>query len=410
MKRAIKERGGLQQRLKTLQQKRASNKNLIWFHVASAGEMMQAQPVIEKCLQQQYECLLTFSSPTGKDWLERLQFKQESGLFCDYLPLDCPIVMWITLKLFKPSAMVYVHSELIPNLTWIAYFYRIPQFLISAVMRPDSPRVQSWFVRHFYQALYKCLTGIFTASTTDQELFLKLLPKQNIQFLGETRFDSVLERKKRLRPPQIPFSLQHKTVLIFGSSWQQDEQIYMPALQNMLHQHKELVAFIAPHEIDEAHLAQLEEALSSFHVARFSNITTDQHTKNMNPPQVLLIDCVGILSSVYQLGSLAYVGGGFSTGVHNIIEPCAMGLPVIFGRLFQNSAEARQFVKQDFAWSIDSTQALQKQLEILLNHPHELSKLGDSALGNVEQLSGASQACFEQIHNTLQNHRGGRND
>ena len=396
IRRAIQERQGLHQRFVLLQQKRDSSKPLIWFHVASAGEMMQAQPVIERFLYNHYECLLTFSSPTGKDWVTRLTVSKEIGIFCEYLPWDCPLSMHRILKLFVPCAMVYVHSELIPNLIWTAQRHQIPQFLISAVLRADSPRVKFLPVRHFYQTLYQCLKGIFTASPIDQKRFSQLLPQHPlIHYLGETRFDCVLDRKKRLPKPDIPFSLTDKIVFIFGSSWPQDETYYLPALQKMLLQYPQLLAIIAPHEIDADHLAQLETALQKFCVMRFSKMKTKQ------TPQVLLIDCIGILSSLYQIGSLAYIGGGFSTGVHNIIEPCAMGLPVIFGKWFQNSAEARSFVMQDFAWSVENGQQIQVLFERFLNQPQELSELGAKALASVEHLSGASQLCFEVIHKCL---------
>ncbi len=399
IRRAIKEREGIGKRFMAVKDKRDSAKPLIWFHVASAGEMMQAQPVIERFLQNHYECLLTFSSPTGKDWINRLHLTQHTGVFCDYLPWDFLWSMHRLLKLLSPCAIVSVHSELMPNLTWIAKWFQIPQFLISAVLRPDSPRVKSLPIRHFYQNLYQCLAGIFTASPADQQLFSKFLPEhQQIQYFGETRFDAVLDRKRRLSKPFIPFSLADKVVFIFGSSWQQDEQHYLPALKKMLSQHDELFAIIAPHEIDTNHLAHLEDTLQDFGVVRFSDMTPD------DAPRVLLIDCIGILSSLYQVGSLAYVGGGFSTGVHNIIEPCAMGLPVIFGRLFQNSAEARSFVMEDFAWSVENEQQIQTLFERFLSHQQELSRLGAKALASVEVLSGASQSCFEEIHNSLTLH------
>ena len=396
IKRAIVERIGLHKRMIAIANQRNYHKPLIWFHVASAGEMMQAQPVIERFLKHHYECLLTFASPTGQNWKSKLKFSQETGIFLEYLPWDFPISIRKTLRLFDPCAMVYVHSELIPNLVWLAKDSQIPQFLISAVLRPDSSRNQSLLIRNFYQNLYQCLDGIFTASQADQHLFSKLLPQHsNIQLLGETRFDCVLDRKKRLPKPQIPFELKDRTVFVFGSSWQQDEAHYLPALQTALQTFPKLLAIIAPHEIHQEHMEHLEQELSAFHVMRFSHMQPD------TTPQVLLIDCVGLLSSLYQVGHLAYIGGGFSTGIHNIIEPCAMGLPVLFGPLFQNSAEAREFLTQNFVWSVENEQQISGLFERFLTNQQELDQLGTKALTSVENLSGASQLCFQEIKTRL---------
>ncbi len=407
---------------------------LLWFHVSSAGEFLQALPVLERLAadsaQGGAQIVLTVTSVSGYRWVERLRAagRGPPGLLAlDYLPLDTRGRMRRLLRLLRPAALLYTKYDLWPNLVWEAARAGVPQYLLAATLPARSWRLRSAAARSLYRTLYAALDGIFAVTEADAARFLRTAPGHpGVAVVGDTRFDSVLERRARIAPPSLPpydggelggeldggpggapaaaadavsaaaaDTRRQGTVLVVGSSWPADEQRIVPGLLEALHRHAGLRLLLVPHETDPAHLAALEAAFAAHAPQRFSRLAL----REPGAPawRVLLVDTVGQLSALYAYAALAYVGGAFSTGVHNVMEPAAMGVPTLFGPFHQNSPEALHLVSAGLAFSVPDGDAFRRVLEGLLADPPRRAELGARARAWVESQAGAAERSCARI-------------
>ena len=397
---------------------------LLWFHVSSAGEFLQALPVLERLAadcglpgaQPGAQIVLTVTSVSGQRWVERLRTGTPGGaglpglLALDYLPLDTRGRMRRLLRLLRPAALLYTKYDLWPNLVWEAARAGVPQYLLAATLQPRSWRVRSAPARSLYRTLYAALDGIFAVTEADAARFLRTAPGHpGVTVLGDTRFDSVLERRARIAPPPLPpyddggtgapAGGPAGTVLVVGSSWPADEQRIVPGLLEALARHADLRLLLVPHETDAAHLAALEAAFAGYAPQRFTRLALRE--PGAPPWRVLLVDTVGQLSALYAHAALAYVGGAFSTGVHNVMEPAAMGVPTLFGPLHQNAPEAVHLVSAGLAFSVADGDAFRRVLEGLLADPPRRAALGAGARAWVESQAGAAERSCARIRAAL---------
>ncbi len=399
LRKGLEGRQGLWQRLERQLQQREPEKPLIWFHVASAGEFLQAQPVLERCLAQGYECALTVTSVNGYTWIQRTKFQTaRRPVVMEYLPLDSRRNMRRMLHLLRPACIVYVKYDIWPHLVWEADKAGIPQYLICAALRPGSSRTTSVLARSFYRTVYPCLNGIFTITDDDRRRFLATCPEHpNVRTVGDTKYDSVLARKRALPPPTLPAYVQDKFVVIAGSSWPPDEECIGPALRDALDRYSDVLIVVVPHEPTEEHLAHSASLFQEFRIERFTRLSPQPS----DPPRVILGDTVGILSSLYAVGSLAYVGGAFTTGVHNVTEPAVMGLPVIFGPKHDASPEAAGLLRQKLAFSISTPQEFRTLLFRFLENREECRQIGKQAERLIESHTGVAERCFVLVTGDL---------
>ena len=387
---------GWQQRLEQQLQNRQPERKLVWFHVASAGEYLQACPVMERLMLRGHQCVLTITSVSGYNWA--MKRRLHSNLVAiEYLPLDTPGNVKTLLDMIRPDALVYVKFDLWPNLIWEGRKRGIPQFLISATLHEKSKRLTSATGRSLYRSLYQSLDGIFTVSDQDTRHFLQTCPQHpNTHTVGDTRFDSVLDRRAAIKAPELPDFLKQAPLLILGSSWPSDEQVIMPGVISAMHKFPDLHLIIAPHEIDEKHLVEFEQQLQEFGVSRLSQLGNDSDCR------VVLVDSVGQLSALYCYADIAYVGGAFGKGVHNVMEPSAMAVPAIMGPFYQNSPEAMQLVEQQKAFSIKNAEQFTDLLFDLLARPEYRQKAGEDAAKYIETQAGASDACYKLIEEVIE--------
>lgn len=393
-------RQGLWKRLEEQIIHRDIHKPLIWFHVVSVGEYLQAEPVIERCLRAGFECAVTLSSVSGYNWAKRTQTSGKMNLLLvEYLPFDFPTNIRRILAILQPAGIVYVKFDLWPNLIWQAHSAKIPQFLLSATLQPRSLRVTSALGRSFYGTIYACLDGIFAVTEDDTRRFRSSNPRHsNIQTVGDTRFDSVLDRKQRLPQPHLPAYVQEKFVFIAGSSWPPGEERIFPALAEALQKFPNLLVIIAPHEPTEAHLNHGEVFFKEFKTQRLTQLAEAPEEQ----PRVILVDTIGVLSSLYYVGNLAYVGGAFTTGVHNVMEPCVMGMLATFGPIHYNSPEALALLEQGFAFTFKEKEEFRAILFRLLQDRQYCDKLGKQAAQMIESRGGAADKCFNFIQQKVQ--------
>jgi len=387
---------GLWNRIEQQAKQFDNNKPLIWFHVASAGELLQAQPVMERFMAHGYACALTMTSVSGMAWANKLKQNYSDLVLVDYLPFDSTKNIRRLLKLLNPVATIYVKFDLWPNLIWQCHQQAIPQFLISATLREQSKRLTNPLGRSLYRSLYACLNGIYAVSKADQQRFLVTNPNHPaILQVGDTRFDSVLDRKKNISPPTLPAHLKDRTTMVLGSTWPTDEIHIFPAIQKALTEDPQRLVFIAPHETKAEHLLEIENYFSQQKMVRFSQL--DENT-DIN---MVLIDSVGLLSALYHYADIAFVGGAFGKGVHNVMEPAAMGVPAICGPYYQNSPEVIELVEQKKCFSITNQEDFQHMLFGLLSDLTHTHELGQQAANYIEQQAGASDTCFRLIEDQL---------
>jgi 3-deoxy-D-manno-octulosonic-acid transferase len=351
-------RKGLWERLGAQVAKRSWGRPLVWFHVASAGEFLQALPVMERCVARGWECGLTYSSVNALRWLERMSSRLPIGVvFTEFLPAD---TRWNAQRLIatvQPQSLVFVSYDLWPQLIWEASRQQVPLFLISAIVHSGSFR------------------------------------EAHLQVTGDTRCDSVLERRDRMAPLEWPEWLRERFVFVAGSIWPEDERCIASALNQSLHKHPELLVILAPHEPTPEHLNSAEEAFQDWPQARWS-----EYDVKLSPEtRVLVVDAVGVLAQLYQVAQAAFVGGAFTTGVHNTMEPASFGVPVVFGPRFDNALEARTMLQRNAAFSVDSSEAFAAHLRRWLENPEECRQQGQRARQVIEEQRGAAEACVPWI-------------
>ncbi|MEE8436342.1 MAG: glycosyltransferase N-terminal domain-containing protein [bacterium] len=371
-------------------------RKLVWFHVASAGELLQALPVLRRLLDGGFQCALTVTSPSGIPWAQRERERLPGLIVADYLPLDCRRNARRLLRLLSPAALVYVKYDLWPNLIWEAGRAGVAQFLISAALRPGSARGRSFAARSFYASLYRAVSGIFTVTAEDRDRFLRAAPSHpNIALAGDTKYDMVLGREAELSPPPFAGISANQKWLVAGSTWPEDEARILPALIAAMRGDRTLRSIIAPHENDGERIEVLEAALRDFSPLRLS--TLESGGKLPESHRVILVDSVGQLAGLYRLASIAYVGGGFGAGVHNVLEPAVMGVPVVFGPRHQNAPEAAALLEAGGAFLVRDGNAFGETLTALLEDATRRENAGAAAKAHVLARSGAAETICERI-------------
>jgi 3-deoxy-D-manno-octulosonic-acid transferase len=336
----------------------------VWFHCASLGEFEQGRPVIEEYKKRKPDAriLITFFSPSG--YQIRKDYAGADYVF--YLPLDLARNVKRFLKLVNPEFVVFVKYEFWYNYLHQLRLKKIPVFLISANFRRDQ-----WFFKWYGKTFRKILgtfEHIFVQNENSKSILLEF-GFEKITVSGDTRFDRVLQIvNDRKQIPEAENFKQGKLLLVAGSTWKEDETI----LIKFINQDKSGLKWImAPHEIDADHIERIEKMLVKPSV-RFS----EAHVRDVSSVDVLIIDNIGMLSSLYAYGDLAWVGGGFGRGIHNILEPAIFGIPVFFGPNHKKFKEAVDLVKLKGAFVINSYEEFMNYLNPLLDSPELRNNTG----------------------------------
>ena len=400
LKEALDGRIGLWERMDEALQKRDWNLPLLWLHAASAGEILQAEPIIRQFEKENVQLALTYTSVNAKRWLESGSTKlPNSVIWKDYLPIDNHFNSLRILAKLQPDALVYVSYDLWPNLVWEAQRKGVPQFLVSALVHQGSWRHSNLIGRSLFSTIYKAMKEIAAISAGDAQRILESYPKSIIRVVGDTRVDSVLSRRDSVIAPDFPKTWNKATVLIGGSIWPADIACLRSASLEALEELPELRLILVPHEPTEKHVSEIKEIFSSYPIHLWSLGEEEEFAK----ARVLIVDEIGILSSLYAQANLAFVGGAFTTGVHNIMEPAAFGLPTFFGPHFHNYSTAIRFVEEKLAYSVQNVEELRSLMMPLLKDPDKAKELGLRAQNLLEQEAGAAQQCAELVRPFLLN-------
>lgn len=364
------------------------NKKYVWFHFASLGEFEQGRPVVEKLKSDHPSSpiVITFFSPSGYEI--RKNYPLADHVF--YLPIDTRRNAKKLIQLLNPKIAVFTKYEY-----WYHYFEALhenktPLFIISGIFRKE----QAFF--KWYGVLHRKMLGWVShlfVQNEESKLLLNKIGVKNVIISGDTRFDRVdFNAKNPVKIDKIEEFCTNKDVFIAGSSWQEDEKLVV-ALINL---YPEWKFIIAPHEVSETRINSIQEAFPNS--IKFSEIQKNEiDLESLKNTQVLIIDSIGILSSIYQYGKIAYIGGGFGVGIHNTLEAAAFGLPVLFGPNYSRFMEAVELIQKEAAFSIKDATELKLRMDFLSKEENRLAS-GKAAYEYVKSRTGATQTFLDFIY------------
>ena len=370
-----------------LQQQLGSNEQpVIWMHCASLGEFEQGRPVLEalKDKYPQHKILLSFFSPSGYD---KVHGNYPLADWIVYLPADSPQNAQKFIQIVQPKLVVFVKYEF-----WYYYLtqlqdLKIPTYLISAIFRPKQVFFK-WYGGLFRELLF-CFQSIFVQDEASVLLLEKVGYKTAIK-AGDTRLDRVLEIKAQAKSfPLVQQFCQGSTSLVCGSTWPPDEAL----LAKFSNHHPSHKLVIAPHQINEAHLQQIQQL--------FAHTTTLRYSQKPNPAQleaaqVLIIDNIGMLSSLYAYANMAYIGGGFGAGIHNSLEAAVYEIPVAFGSNYHKFKEAKDLLQEGIAFEIKTVQDL-SNLAHKMQQPKASKSIAKKTQQYLEKHRGATDIIIKKL-------------
>ena len=354
----------------------------VWFHAASLGEFEQGRPLMERLRKShpEYKILLTFFSPSGYEVRKNYE---GADIIC-YLPLDTPINAIRFLRLIRPVKAYFIKYEFWYNYLHILKHRKVPVYSVSSIFRPQQIFFR-WYGREYARVL-KCFTHFFVQNQESCDL-LASLGIRCVTVTGDTRFDRVLEIKAQAKELPIvdAFKSGHK-IFVAGSSWPPDEEIFI----EFFNKHRDWKLIIAPHVIGKDHLDQIQEMLK--HKTVLYTETTPEEAREA---ECLIINCFGLLSSIYRYGEVAYVGGGFGVGIHNVLEAAVWGIPVIFGPNNKRFQEALGLLAVKGGFEIYDEEDFQKIITRLITDEEFLKESSDKAGNFVASHLGATDAILQ---------------
>ena len=380
---------GERQAVRILREKVDPTAKYVWFHAASLGEFEQGRPLMEQLRREhpEYKILLTFFSPSGYE----VRKNYEGADIITYLPLDTITNARSFLRAVRPVMAFFIKYEFWYNYLHILKHRNVPVYSVSSIFRPNQIFFR-WYGRQYAHVL-KCFTRFYVQNEVSRELLGKI-GINDVQIVGDTRFDRVLQIKAAAKQLPIVEAFvrkdgDSKKVFVAGSSWQPDEDIFIP----YFNEHKDWKLIIAPHVIAEEHLAQIEKLLTGRKVVRY----TDAKQENVCDAEVLIVNCFGLLSSIYRYADVTYVGGGFGVGIHNLLEAAVWDVPVIFGPNNQRFQEAQRLKACGGGLEIQTADDFQSVMQRFISEPQALSEAGRQAGEYVQQMTGATQKILSDV-------------
>ena len=389
---------GEREAFKILKQKVDPNAKYIWFHAASLGEFEQGRPLMERIRKEypQYKILLTFYSPSGYEVRKNYE---GADIIC-YMPVDTRLNAIRFLRLVRPVVAFFIKYEFWSNFLHILKHRNIPTYSVSSIFREDQVFFK-WYGRN-YAGVLKCFTRFFVQNEESKRL-LEGIGIKDVDVVGDTRFDRVLQIKEAAK--QLPICEAFRTgvassqsadvphtdfkVFVAGSSWPPDENIFIP----FFNEHKDWRLLIAPHVIAEEHLKLILSLIKDKKVVRYTQTTPEEAAE----ADVLIIDCFGLLSSMYNYGDVAYIGGGFGVGIHNTLEAAVWNMPVIFGPNNKKFQEAQGLLKSGGGFEINTYEDFSGLMNSLMNDEAFLKQTGDKAGAFVAHLAGATDKVLASV-------------
>ena len=389
---------GEREAIRILKEKVDPNARYVWFHAASLGEFEQGRPLMEQLRRDhpEYKILLTFFSPSGYEVRKNYE---GADIIC-YLPLDTITNARRFLRTIRPVKAFFIKYEFWYNYLHILSHRGVPVYSVSSIFRPGQVFFR-WYGRQYAHVL-RCFTRFYVQNEVSREL-LATIGITDVIVVGDTRFDRVLQIKaaaKQLPVVESLTSSEGSKVFVAGSSWQPDEEIFIP----FFNEHKDWKLIIAPHVIGEDHLQQIEKQLDAigFSHARYTKLaahgdTTPLALRRGDGGEALIIDCFGLLSSIYGYADVTYVGGGFGVGIHNTLEAAVWDVPVIFGPNNERFQEAQGLKACGGGLEITNADDFQRIMQRFIDVPEAITEAGRQSGKFVEQMTGATAKILSDV-------------
>ena len=391
---------------KTLKKKVDPNAKYVWVHAASLGEFEQGRPIIERLRKEhpEYKILLTFFSPSGYE----VRKNYEGADIVCYLPLDTIINARRFLRAIRPEVAFFIKYEFWYNYLHILKHRGVPVYSVSSIFRPNQIFFR-WYGKQYGRVL-KCFTHFFVQNQISKDL-LSTININNVSITGDTRFDRVMSIKSQAKQLPIVEAFVRGTeclpssdaqppspskVFVAGSSWPLDEDIFIKYFD----EHPEWKLIIAPHVIGEDHLKQIL-GMTKRKVVRYTQVDANSQISTLNPQlgnaDILIIDCFGLLSSIYRYGDVAYIGGGFGVGIHNTLEAAVWDMPVVFGPNNKKFQEAQDLKACGGGFEITNYEEFEQLMERFASDEAFLKESGSNAGHFVKDQAGATEKVLASV-------------
>lgn len=395
IKTALRDRENLFDRLQSELKKLDQTKKLLWFHSSSVGEFEQAKPIIEKLnSEKNYNILASFLSPSGYNAAKRY----EGADLITYYPFDSIKNIKRFVEIVKPAILIFMRYDIWPNSVFELSKRNIPVVLVDATMKKNSPR-KIVVVKSFHKFLFNMFRKILTISEEDKNGFIEIgVSKDKIIVAGDTRYDRVYQKSRTALKQKILNEkiIEGKKIFVAGSTWREDEEVLFPALIKLHQFEKNLISIIVPHEPSILTLEQIEFELKEYiSTIRFSALNQYKDEK------VIIVDSVGILLTLYAYANVAFVGGGFKSNIHNVLEPAVYGIPVLFGPKYSNSQEAFHLISNKGGFSVNNKVELYRYLRKLFADESYRLQIGTNAKSFVERNIGATEKIVNVLNEIL---------
>lgn len=359
--------------------------NYIWVHASSLGEFEQGRPLIERIKRETPDAriLLSFFSPSG------FEVRKDYPLadIVVYMPFDIPALVKQFLDLVKPAVAIFVKYEFWGNYLMELERRGVPTYVVSAIFRRSQVFFKPW--GGMFRRILQCFMTLFVQNEQSREL-LASIGITRVVVAGDTRLDRVADvmNDKREFPAIEALKGENTPLLIAGSTWPADEDIIIPFFNN----HPECKMVLAPHEFDRDRLMALKERFTR-PVSLYSE-TSPEQARGLD---CIIVDSFGVLSAMYRYATMAYVGGGFGSGIHNVCEPAVYGIPVLFGPNYRRFREAVDLVAQGGAVSISDRQEFGTAMGLLLTDKVERLHAGKIAGNYIASHMGATDIIYKHI-------------
>lgn len=375
---------------------KAGSRKRVLFHCTSAGEWLQALPIIEqiKSSNPQLYVMVSFFSPSGFNFAKNpdtvdLKF---------YLPLDSRCAARRLFGILRPELWIISKFDIWPNHVWTASKLGIPIVITSATLSADSGRDKG-LSRIFNKLIYSKISHFFTISEADKARFQQLVPDEaRYTVAGDTRYDHVFNRGQKAGDAGdvALFTGDSGITVIAGSTWPADEKHVLPALAELTQEHPHLRVIVVPHELHETHLHEIESVFNRYHVpceryTSFSGVRTAS-------ARVVIFDTIGLLARLYKQTHIAFIGGSFGKGTHNVMEPAIFGQPVLFGPNHLNSHEAGELLQAGAAFRIASEQEFHERVSLLIRDNALRISMGEKAKYLIMNNIGATATITNILH------------
>ena len=389
---------GQRRTIETLRRRLGNRPGCIWFHASSLGEFEQGRPMIERLRREHPEkpILLTFFSPSGFEVRKNYPFADAVV----YLPFDTPHRVRRFLDAARPSMAIFIKYEFWGNYLHELRRRGIPTYIISSIFRPGQRFFRS--VGGMFRRMLKCFDHLYVQDERSRRL-LKLIGVENVTVAGDTRFDRVTDvMRSTVDIPGFPgFGKDAPLRFIAGSSWEADEDVYVP----WLNIRADVAFIIAPHEFNETRLEALRNRFNGkvlllsewTNVIKRARLPQGQLPEELKDVRGLIIDSFGKLSSLYRYADVAYIGGGFGAGIHNLNEAAVYGMPVIFGPNHIKFKEASDLMEVGGGFSVAGKEEFMQTISVLTSSPQALRSAGEAAGQYIKDHLGATDLIYNDL-------------